>query len=56
VASLTIGGMTVTGIFRAVAAATSMSSGLMVMDATIRSLGLAAITSASTRSWRRQKR
>ena len=43
-ASATIGGTTVTGIFRFVAAATSIFSGVMDCEAIIRSFGFAAIT------------
>src|SRR5438034_3291336 len=56
VASVTTGGMTVTGMRRAVAAATSMSDGVIFIDATARKLALAAMTSPSTRSCRRQNR
>ncbi len=56
VASVTIGGMTVTGMRRAVAAATSMSVGAIFIEATARRLGLAAMTSPSTRSCSKQNR
>src|SRR5207253_4904943 len=56
VASVTTGGMTVTGMRRAVAAATSMSDGVIFIDATARRPALAAMTSPSTRSCSRQNR
>src|SRR5260370_36081262 len=56
VASATIGGTTVTGIFRLVASATSMLSGVIDCEATAHRFGLAAITSRSTRSGRSENR
>src|SRR6266511_997928 len=56
VASVTTGGMTVTGMRRAVAAATSISDGVIFIDATARKPALAAMTSPSTRSCSRQNR
>src|SRR5438552_5820946 len=56
VASLTMGGTTVTGIRRAVAAATSISEGVIFIEAIARRLALAAMTSQSTRSCSRQNR
>jgi hypothetical protein len=45
VASVTIGGTTVTGMRRAVAAATSISDGVIFIEATARRFALAAMTS-----------
>ena len=56
VASATIGGTTVTGILRAVGAATSTLSGVIDIDATARSFGLAAITVRSIVSCRNENR
>src|SRR5450631_2104395 len=48
--------MTVTGMRRAVAAATSISDGVIFIEATARRFALAAMTSPSTRSCSRQNR
>ena len=56
VASPTTGGIVVTGMRRAVAAATSMLAGIIAIEAISLRLGLKLITSASTVSWSRQKR
>src|SRR5689334_10077302 len=56
VASVTIGGTTVTGMPRLVASATSILSGVIDIEQTARSLGLAASTARSIRSWSRQNR
>ena len=49
-------GIVVTGMRRAVAAATSMSAGVIVIEAIARRFGLAAMTAALIRSCSRQNR
>src|SRR5262249_44872065 len=56
VASATIGGTTVTGIPRLVASATSILSGVIAIEQTARSFGLAASTARSIRSWSSESR
>src|SRR6266567_6374780 len=56
VASATIGGTTVTGMPRLVAAATSMLSGVIDIEQTARNFGLAASTARSIRSCRSANR
>src|SRR4029078_7437641 len=54
--SATIGGTTVTEIPRLVASATSMLSGVIDIEQTARSFGLAASTARSMRSWSNENR
>src|SRR6186713_2461388 len=56
VASATTGGTTVTGIPRLVASATSILSGVIDIEQTARSFGLAASTARSMRSCRSENR
>ena len=56
VASVTIAGITVIGMRLEVASATSMSEGVIFIEAMARRFGFAAITSRSIRSWSRQNR
>src|SRR6185437_15977237 len=56
VASVTIGGTTVTGMSRLVASATSILSGVIVIEASMRNFGLAASTARSILSCRNENR